>query len=316
MKFHLTEQPQWRFNKHGLRGTYLLLISTDELRRGVDSCVRTASSPWLFGLMGSALLHIGLGLAARHVDSRARSSRRSAPAELHSWPPAVVEISLASAPTAIATQPFRAEPATLLPLPSPVVAMPSRGHTKTHQAAGAPEIHVSADVGSTEYDALSYSDPTKMSDFNKVAPSSLQGAFDDLLAGNQAVSPQPSTTVKNPSFINANDSSIVRPTSAARCDSIEPFDPNWRGPLHTTAQIEIGVSKRGSVAFVHFNKSSGDAELDADFVASLSKQRFTPCSLADGAEIDCFAKYHIEFDVIRNHHGDLVASLIWTGATD
>ena len=316
MKFHLTEQPQWRFNKHGLRGTYLLLISTDELRRGVDSCVRTASSPWLFGLMGSALLHIGLGLAARHVDSRARSSRRSAPAELHSWPPAVVEISLASAPTAIATQPFRAEPATLLPLPSPVVAMPSRGHTKTHQAAGAPEIHVSADVGSTEYDALSYSDPTKMSDFNKVAPSALQVPFDSLLTENQAASPQRMATVKDPSFLNVNDPSIAQPTSAARCDSIEPFNHNWRGPLHATAQLEIGVSQDGSVGFVHFDKSSGDAELDADVVASLAKQRFTPCLMADGGKTDCAAKYRIEFHVICNHHGDLVASLIWTGATD
>jgi hypothetical protein len=218
--------------------------------------------------------------------------------------------------TAIASQPVIEAPSTLLPPQSRVEVAPSRKPTKTHQAAGAPVIHVSAVVGSTEYDALSYSDPTKMSDFNTVAPSALQVTFDSPLTGNQAASPQRMATVKDPSFLNVNDPSIVQPTSASRCDSIEPFDPNWRGPLHTTAQIEIGVSKRGSVAFVHFNKSSGDAELDADFVASLSKQRFTPCSLEGGAEIDCFAKYHIEFNVIRNQRGDLVASLVWTPATD
>ena len=275
-----------------------------------------ASSPWLIGLAGSILFHMALGAVAQHFVTKTPNPKRTTPVEINNWPPADIEISLVGAPIALATQPFRAEPATLLPLPSPVVAMPSRGHTKTHQAAGAPEIHVSADVGSTEYDALSYSDPTKMSDFNTVAPSALQPTFDSLLTGNQAASPRRSRTVRDSSFLKVNDSSIVQPTSAARCDSIEPFNHNWRGPLHATAQIEIGVSQDGSVGFVHFDKSSGDAELDADVVASLAKQRFTPCLMADGGKTDCAAKYRIEFHVIRNHHGDLVASLIWTGATD
>ena len=275
-----------------------------------------ASSPWLIGLVGSLLFHIGLGVVAQRFDAIPRSQQRVVPAELNRWPPAAIEISFADAVTAIATLPVTDAPSTLLLALSRVEVAPSRKPTRTHQAAGTPEFNGPAVAGSTEYNALSYSDPARMSDFNTVAPSALQGAFDSLLTENQAASPQRMATVKDPSFLNVNDSSIVQPTSASRCDSIEPFDPNWRGPLHTTAQIEIGVSKRGSVAFVHFNKSSGDAELDADFVASLSKQRFTPCSLAGGAEIDCFAKYHIEFNVIRNQRGDLVASLVWTPATD
>lgn len=79
------------------------------------------------------------------------------------------------------------------------------------------------------------------------------------------------------------------------------------------------MSKAGSVAFGFADKSSGVAELDINLVAlvaAISKPRFTARLWKGGGETNGVVKYRIEFDVIRTHRGDLVASAVLTRATD